>query len=211
LPVNPSARTVLHLLRHTQTQHDRIDTMADTNLGDLKADPKLLMAALTFAKKDRSDENISFFYDKGNAEGVWAKYIDPKAAKQVNLSSKVFAPMQKLAIAGDFGNSAWAGLIKLAKAEIESMWNADVKKRFEASAEYKLWEQASAPKKKADPTKAAKLLGIKDVAKLKKALDAGIEGNKGTATKLLGELANEEKLKDKADAMYKALEKAGLM
>lgn len=180
-------------------------------LSELKADPKLLAAALIFAKKEHNDENILFFYDKGNAEGIYPKYIDAKAKSQVNLTSKLFEAMGKLASAKDWKNGLWDGLLKLAKAEIEKMWNGDVAKRFVASSEYKAWEIAKTPKKKADPAKAAKLLGIKDVVKLKKALDAGIAGDKATAHKLLGELAKEEKLKDKAEQIMKSLEKAGLV
>jgi len=65
--------------------------------------------------------------------------------------------------------------------------------------------------KKADPTKAAKLLGISDTAKLKEAMEAQADGDEKTALKLLGELAKDEKSKDKADAMLKALVKSGLL
>lgn len=119
--------------------------------------------------------------------------------------------MGKLAAAKDWKNGIWDGLLKLAKADIEKMWNGDVARRFVASPEYKAWEAATAPKKKADPTKAAKLLGIKDVAKLRKAMEASIDGNKATAVRLLSELAKEEKLKDKAEMIMKSLEKAGLL
>ncbi|MFG6413697.1 hypothetical protein ACG02S_07270 [Roseateles sp. DC23W] len=67
------------------------------------------------------------------------------------------------------------------------------------------------PPKQVDSSKAAKLLGIKDVAKLKKALQAKVDGDEKTALKLLTELAKEEQLKDKADAMIKTLAKAGLL
>lgn len=65
--------------------------------------------------------------------------------------------------------------------------------------------------KKADPAKAAKLLGISDTAKLKQAMEAQSDGDEKTALKLLGELAKDEKRKDKADAMLKALVKSGLL
>jgi DNA-binding transcriptional regulator GbsR (MarR family) len=64
--------------------------------------------------------------------------------------------------------------------------------------------------KKIDPSKAAKLLGIKDVDALKEALEAQRDGDTKGALELLAKLAKAEKIKDKAEAMLKALEKAGL-
>lgn len=86
---------------------------------------------------------------------------------------------------------------------------ASIKKWAEDADELELVEE-DAPKK-ADPTKAAKLLGIKDVDKLKKAMQAQIDGDEKAALKLLAELAKEEKLKDKAEELVKALTKAGLL
>ena len=185
--------------------------MAEVKLSGLKSDSKLLAAAIMFAKKEHTDENILFFYDKGNAEAIYPKYIDAKSKSQVNLPSNLFQAMGKLAAAKDWKNGAWDGLLKLAKTDIERMWNGDVARRFMVSPEYKAWEISTAPKKKADPTKAAKLLGIRDVAKLKKAMEASLDGNKATALRLLTELAKEEKLKDKAEVIMKSLEKAGLL
>ncbi len=180
-------------------------------MSELKADPKLLAAALAHGKKSMSIENVLFFHDKGNAQAVYPKYISEKSATQVNLPSAVFNPMKALADKADWKHASWDTLIKTAKLSIEKMWNADVAPRFVTSPEYKAYEIAKAPKKKADPGKAAQLLGIKDVAKLKKALELSIDGNKASAIKLLAEIAKEEKMKDKAEAIMKALEKAGLV
>jgi len=181
------------------------------SLSELKGDAKLLAAAIAFAKKERNDENIMFFFDKGNAEAVYPKYISPSASTQVNLPAALTDAMKGLADKKDWKNSAWPKLLEASKKEIDKLWIRDCKKRFVVSDLYKQWEIATAPKKKADPAKAAKLLGIKDVAKLKKAMEASIEGNKATAVRLLAELAKEEQLKDKAEAIMKSLEKAGLV
>ena len=86
---------------------------------------------------------------------------------------------------------------------------ASIKKMAEDADELEVIEDESS--KKADPAKAAKLLGIRDADKLKKALEAQADGDEKTALKLLGELAKDEKRKDKADAMLKVLEKSGLL
>ena len=180
-------------------------------MSELKADPKLLAAALAHGKTSMSIENVLFFHDKGNAQAIYPKYISEKSATQVNLPAAIFSPMKALADKADWKNAAWDTHIKAAKLSIEKMWNADVAPRFLASPQYKAYELAKMPKKKADPAKAAKLLGIKDVAKLKKALEMRIDGNGAGAIKLLAELAKEEKMKDKTEALMKSLEKAGLV
>lgn len=86
---------------------------------------------------------------------------------------------------------------------------ASIKKWAEDADELELVEE-DAPKK-ADPSKAAKVLGIKDVDKLKKAMQAQLDGEEKTALKLFAELAKEEKLKDRAEDLVKALAKAGLL
>jgi hypothetical protein len=79
---------------------------------------------------------------------------------------------------------------------------------FVASPEFKDYLKKE---KMGDPTKAAKLLGIKDVKKLTRAMEEAAMGNKKEAEKLLAELAKSEKLAGKAADMVKALEKAGLV
>lgn len=86
---------------------------------------------------------------------------------------------------------------------------ASIKKWAEDADELELVEE-EAPKK-ADPSKAAKVLGIKDVDKLKKAMQAQLDGDEKSALKLFAELAKEEKLKDRAEDLVKALAKAGLL
>ncbi|HEY1764582.1 MAG TPA: hypothetical protein VGF85_06640, partial [Opitutaceae bacterium] len=72
-------------------------------------------------------------------------------------------------------------------------------------------EEPPKPKKKADPAKAAKILGIKDVGALKKAMDAAFDGDNDKAEKLLGELARDEQIKEKPAILMKELAKAGLL
>ena len=86
---------------------------------------------------------------------------------------------------------------------------ASIKKWAEDADELELVED-EAPKK-ADPGKAAKVLGITDVDKLKKAMQAQLDGDEKTALKLLTELAKEEKRKDKAEDLVKTMIKAGLL
>ncbi len=186
--------------------------MAGIKVSDLRTNTKLLGAALALATKDKNPESLLFLFDKGNNEGVYAKYISPKSKQQVNLSGKIQAGLDALGEAKDWKAGGWAALLKKAKEEVEASWNQEYGgSKFPNSAEYKAYEVATTPKKKADPTKAAKLLGIRDVAKLKKAMEASIEGNKATALKLLTELAKEEGLKDKNEVILKSLEKAGLI
>lgn len=181
------------------------------NLADLNKDPNLLMAAMSFAEKEFNAENIMFYFDKGNAQVQYQKYISSNADSQVNLPASFYEAMSKLAHANDWSNPAWSKLLAGAKENVARMWRADVKNRFLKSKEYMDYVWASTPKKKADPKKAAKLLGITDVAKLGKALDAGSKGDKKTALKLLAELAKEEELKLKAEIIMKQLEEAGML
>ena len=82
----------------------------------------------------------------------------------------------------------------------------DVSLGFVASPEYKDYLKKE---KMGDPTKAAKLLGIKDVKKLTRAMEEAAMGNKKEAEKLLAELAKSEKLAAKAADMMKALKNPG--
>lgn len=178
--------------------------MPDVDLPSLKKNPKLLAAAIEHAKSERNDENLLFWFDKGNAEALWRKYIRPGSPKQVNLSWEVVEPMQALADAKDFSDDAWKPHLVEARKAIQALWDADMAPRFKRSLPYK------AATTKIDPTKAAKLLGISDTEKLKKAMVANLAGKKEEAAKLLAQIADDEGLKQKATDILKALEKAGL-
>lgn len=178
--------------------------MADiNNLEELKANAKVMAAALEHAKKSHTSESLMFYFDKGNPEAVYRKFLDPKGPSTVNVDSEMTAAAKKLADAKDWGNSAWPKLIAKAKKEVGSLYWTDVWPRFQKTPEY-----AAATKKVGDPAKAASLLGIKDVAALKKAMN---EPDATKAEKLFADLAKKEELKQKAKDMIAALEKSGLM
>jgi hypothetical protein len=177
-------------------------------LEDVKANPKMMAAFLAYSKRRQTLNEVLFYFDKGNAAGIYPKYIDSKSPQAANLSSVVTDPADELAGKGDFANPKWAEILKKGKDEIAHAVGTDVGMGFIASPEYKDYLKKE---KMGDPTKAAKVLGIKDVKKLTKAMEAAATGNKKEAEKLLGELAKAEKLAQKAADMLKALEKAGLV
>jgi len=104
-------------------------------MDQVKGNPKKLMALLTFMKKEHNEENFMFYFDKGNAEAVYKKYISKAAAQQVNLPANITGPMEALASVKN-----WKGMepgIKAAKESVLKMVNNDVMPRFERSAEWK--------------------------------------------------------------------------
>jgi hypothetical protein len=177
-------------------------------LEDVKADPKMMAAFLAYSKRRHCLNEVLFYFDKGNAAGIYPKYIDPKSPQAANLTDKVANPAKELAAKGDFANPKWAEILQMGKEEMVGHVGADVGLGFIASVEYKDYLKKE---KMGDPTKAAKVLGIKDVKKLTRAMEEAAVGNKKEAEKLLGELAKAEKLAQKAADMIKALEKAGLV
>ena len=108
-----------------------------------KTDAKLLAALLTFMKKEHNDENYLFYFDKGNNEAVYKKYIQESAARQVNLPASITGPLAALASVKN-----WNGMtpgIKAAKDSIARLVNNDVMGRFEKSPEYKAYLAAKKP------------------------------------------------------------------
>lgn len=67
------------------------------------------------------------------------------------------------------------------------------------------------PRRKPDVAKAAKLLGIEDLTKLKKALEAANDGDDAEAAKLLQQILKEEAKKEKATDLLKELRKNRLI
>jgi len=177
------------------------------NLADLNKDPNLLMAAMNFAEKEFNAENIMFYFDKGNAAGIYPKYIDPKGQKPANINSKTTAQAKELADKDDFNNPKWKDIIKAGKTEVAKALTGDIVV-FVESPEYKSYLRKE---KMGDPKKAAQILGITNVKKLTEAMEAAAEGNKREAETLLGELVKSEKLIARAADMMRALEKAGLV
>jgi hypothetical protein len=177
-------------------------------LEDVKANPKMMAAFLAYSKRRHTLNEVLFYFDKGNAAGIFPKYIDPKSAQAASVSNNVTDPATELAGKGDFDNPKWQQIIKTAKDEMVHAVGTDVSLGFVASPEYKDYLKKE---KMGDPTKAAKLLGIKDVKKLTRAMEEAAMGNKKEAEKLLAELAKAEKLSAKAADIMKALEKSGLV
>lgn len=108
-----------------------------------KSDPKLLAALLAFMKREHNDENYLFYFDKGNNEAVYKKYIAKAAPKQVNLPAPITNPLTALAAVKN-----WNGMtlgIKAAKASILKLVNSDAMPRFEKSAEYAAYLKTKKP------------------------------------------------------------------
>jgi hypothetical protein len=180
---------------------------APESLEDIKADSKMMAAYLAYSKRRYTDNEVLFYFDKGNAAGIYPKYIDPKSQKAANLSGKVVTPAKELADKDDFGNAKWKGIIATGKKEVSDALTGDIGS-FISSPEYKGYLKKE---KMGDPSKAAKVLGIKNVKKLTEAMEATANGDKQEGQRLLGELAKQEKLIARAADMMKALEKAGLV
>lgn len=188
-----------------------VDLESIKSLADVKSDAKLLAFVLTESKRLLCQENVMFFFAKGNEEGLYGRYLSPKGAMQINMDSKLQAAFNKLAEAKDWKNPAWPKLLESARKEADTLFMRDTKGKILKSKEYAAYLAANTPKKTGDPAKAAKLLGIGDVTKLKKAFEYRAKGDSKNADKLLDEIAKEEKMKDKAAAIWKNLEKAGLV
>jgi hypothetical protein len=97
-------------------------------------DAKVLAALQKFMTKERNVENFAFYFDKGNNEALYTKYVKSGAAKEVNLPAKIKNPLDALASLKN-----WNGMtpgIKAAKDEIKALINSDVMPRFERSPEY---------------------------------------------------------------------------
>lgn len=180
---------------------------APETLAQIKANPKMMAAYLAYSKRRYTENEVLFYFDKGNAAGVYPKYIDPKSSKAANLSAKVVTPAKELADKDDFNNPKWKKILEDGKDEVGDALTGDIG-TFVESPEYKKYLRQE---KMGDPTKAAKMLGIKDVKKLTKAMEEMADGNKPEGLKLLTELAKTEKLIAKAADMMKALEHAGLV
>jgi hypothetical protein len=180
---------------------------APETLADIKADPKLMAAYLDYSKRRYTLNEVLFYFDKGNAAAIYPKYIDSKSAKAANLSGKVTNPADELADKDDFSNPKWKGILAAGKAEVASALTGDIGV-FVESPEYKSYLKKE---KMGDPTKAARLLGIKDVRKLTQAMEEAADGDKREGERMLAELAKSEKLIARAADMMKALERAGFV
>jgi hypothetical protein len=117
-------------------------TMA-IKLETTKTDAKLQAAVLKFMQGEHNDENFLFYFDKGNNEALYKKYIQKSAAKQVNLPTTVTNPLDALASIKN-----WNGMtpgIAAAKTAILRLVNNDAMPRFEKSPEYAAYLAAKKP------------------------------------------------------------------
>jgi hypothetical protein len=174
----------------------------------IKKDAKLCAALMGYMNRTYSIESFKFYYDKGNAAGIYPKYIEDKAPLQVNIKAKTKKAADLLAKTGDFDNKAWEKIISKAKEEVQDMCRLDVFPEFYKSKEY---QDYCKKEKMGDPKKAAKVLGISNIKLLTQAMEAAATGDDKEAKKLLEKLAKEEKIKSDYEAMIKALEKANLI
>ena len=124
---------IRYLKRHCFLRKRRLSM--PIKMDQVKGNPKKLAALLTFMKKEHNEENFMFYFDKGNAEGVFKKYISKSAAQQVNLPANITNPLEAMASIKNW--KAMDPGIKLAKESVLKMVNNDVMPRFERSPEWK--------------------------------------------------------------------------
>lgn len=177
-------------------------------LDDVKKNPKMMAAYLAYSKRRVTLNEVMFAMNKGNNyELFWKKYISPGSPEEVNLSGKVIAAARALAERNDWTNPAWAAIMKKGQSEVLDALGGDIG-TFWDSPEFKAY---LLKERMGDPGKAAKILGIKDVAKLKALMEAQVLGDEKAAKKLWDDLAKKEKMTEKYNDMVKTLGKSGLI
>jgi len=117
-------------------------------------DPQLVVAYQKFCTRVHMGESFSFWFDKGNNEGKYQKYIKQGAAKELNLDHQLMQKFHALAQAGNY--DGMTAHFSTAKAEVEGMLNPRMPE-FSISPEYKAY---LAVKKSGNVTKALKVLGM---------------------------------------------------
>jgi hypothetical protein len=177
-------------------------------LDDIKKDPKKMAALLAFTKRSLCLENILFYFDKGNPEAIYPKYIADSAKTQVNLDAKFFNVFKQLADAGKW--KEMAPVIVKAKAAIHAMVVKDTLPKFLKSKEFAEYQIAATPAKPGMAKKAAKLLGL-DEKKLAEIFQLRELKKTKEADKLLDALAKKEKLDLKSKAVMQNLKECGLL
>lgn len=177
-------------------------------IDDMKKDVKVFAKLIEFSKKEKTDENILFYYDKGNMDGVFPKYIKAGSPKEINIAGEL---RKKLTDAFTAKNQAdFEKHLKTAKTVCQGLCDQIVN-RFKTTTEYLFMEARD--KAEGNAAKAIKVLGIssrgKDLlvdaiawAKIKKTAEA---------KKCLESLAKAEKMQEKADVILKNLASAGLI
>ncbi|GEM_PF-1741178 len=177
-------------------------------LDDLKKNATLFGMLLKFSIKEQTDENILFYFDKGNMAGIYPKYIKSGAPKEINIAAPLRTELTAAFTAKD--EAAFKVAQEKARVAIAKL-SEQIIDRFKASNEYKFMLARTAAEQNA--AKAMKVLGIS--AKGKDLLLDGIAylaiGKKTDSAKQLTALAKQEKLNDNAEAIMKSLKAAGLL
>lgn len=177
-------------------------------IDEMKKDPKLFALLMAFSIKQKTDENILFYFDKGNMGGLFPKYIKAGAPKEINIDSKL---RTRMTTAFNTKNEAdFKKDLVIAKKECLSLCSQIIN-GFKATPEYKFLEAREAAEKNA--AKAMKVLGISNAGK-DKLLDAIAYlkiGNAAAGKKCLEQLAAAEKMQEKADMIMKNLKASGLI
>ena len=93
--------------------------MAEFKIDDAKKDGKLFVLLLQFSKKEFTDENLMFYFDKGNMKGIHPKYIAASAKKQVNLPYKLQTELEDHFAKSD--EAKYKKVLAKAKDEIGSL------------------------------------------------------------------------------------------
>ncbi|KIC39256.1 hypothetical protein [Leisingera sp. ANG-M7] len=177
-------------------------------VGDILKDKKMTAAYMDYCKRRYCLNEFMFTQNKGNAESLWVRYMDQKKGKEpVNITSKTHLAARALADKGDFKHADWKKIIATGKEEVVKMLNKDVM-GFTGGDEYKKYVAENGM---GDPKKAAKLLGITDVKKLKEVMVNVAVDDKKTAEKLWKELAKKEKILEDYKAISSSLKKANLV
>jgi len=177
-------------------------------LDDMKKNLPLFGMLLKFSIKEQTDENILFYFDKGNMDGIYKKYIKPGSPKEINIDSSLRDQLTNAVTAKD--EAAFKAAQQKARAVIGAL-SDQIITRFKGSPEYKFYAAREQAEKNA--AKAMKVLGIS--TKGKDLLLDGIAyqtiGKKSDATKQFTALAKLEKLQDTHDTIVKNLKASGLL
>ncbi|WP_291731081.1 hypothetical protein [Leisingera sp. F5] len=176
-------------------------------VGDILKDKKMTAAYMEYCKRRYCLNEFMFTQNKGNPDSLWTRYMDQKKGKEpVNITSKTYNAAKVLAEKGDFKSGDWKKIIATGKDEVVKMLNKDVM-GFTGSDEYKKYVAENGM---GDPKKAAKLLGISDVKKLKDVMVNIAVNDKKSAEKLWKDLMKKEKILQDFKTIMGNLKKAGL-
>ncbi len=134
-------------------------------LAEVGKNPALNALLLAFMQTTHCDKNWSFFWDKGNNEALYLKFIKTGSPKEINIDSKLRKQFEEHALKKDF--VGMTDLVKKAKEVIEDQVDLDTMPKFEASQMYKSFVARKAAEKKltdqlSKVKKALTVLGIQE-------------------------------------------------